>query len=179
MLRLVSWFLLASSVFLTSGCLDTILGVMLAPEAVVAGTAQQAAQAGAQTLADSGLNDLTSTAAAVQDVDRILHNTSDPTEQAKLQSLRDKLVDNEKQAEGTSPLSSYTHQDQQSQLRRPADAMTINPRAQRDSLTVVPPEPSDDRRPPPRPDVLPDNSSLQPDAPHGIAISLQPVRLNR
>jgi hypothetical protein len=180
MVRLATWLVLVAACLGIGGCVDSILGVMLAPEAVVAGAAGQVAQAGADTLAGAGLDNLANTTQAIQDVDRILHNTSDPAAQERLSALRDKLVENQKASAGDSPLSSVTHQDPVFLLRRPRDGMNgARPVSPRDQLTVDPPGVSDMRRPPGRPDVLAENASLKPDVPHGITVSLQPVRINR
>jgi hypothetical protein len=95
-LRLVPilmWTALLAGVFAVSGCLGSVVGVVAAPQAVVAGAAAEMTTAGGQALASTGLSDPDPYADTLQDLDRIIANNPDASNQAELIQLKQDLVD--------------------------------------------------------------------------------------
>jgi len=174
--------LLAAACLVLGGCLEDVLGVMLAPVGVVSDAANQVAAAGAQTLANAPVSQLTDTAQALQDVDRLIRNSGDPDAQARLAALRDQLIANQNQAQGSTQLGDVAHQAQGSGARRANDGMVAaDPGARRALLTVNPPGPAGAavRRPEPRPEPLSENSSLRSADKPAFVLQIQPIRLNQ
>ncbi|MBA3699058.1 MAG: hypothetical protein H0W78_09405 [Planctomycetes bacterium] len=165
-----------SALMLTSGCTNSILGVLLAPEGVIAGTASGLAEAGAQTLSGASLDDLSDLGNTVTELDRIIAENPDAVNADQLRGMRDHLKKNATAAD--------SGPDQRRPLReapaprRPSDAKL--PVRKSDNLTIQPPgEGMVIRRAYPRPDTLPDGSSLRPDPTPVHTMSLRPVRLSR
>ncbi len=174
--------LLAAACLALGGCLEDVLGVMLAPVGVVSDAANQVATAGAQSLASVPVSQLTDTAQALQDVDRLIKNNGDPEAQARLAALRDSLVANQNQAQGGTQLGDVAHQNRASQARRAGDAMAgADPYAPYALLTVKPPGPAGlaQRRPEPRPDAGSENSSLHAADRPAFVLQVQPIRLTQ
>jgi hypothetical protein len=170
--------LLALACLLLGGCLDDVLGVLLEPASVVGDAANQVAASAVQTLA-SVPSELTDTAQALQDVDRLIQNSGDPDAQARLATLRDQLIANQNASEGGTQLADFAHRDPTGGFRRPIDGMSsvLIPNMLA-SLTISLPH-SLTRRPVPRPDVLAQNCSLQRvDAP-AFMLSVKPIRLGQ
>lgn len=164
------------------GCLEDVLGVMIAPVGVVSDAANQVASAGAQALSTAPVSQLSDTAQALQDIDRLIKNTGDPESQARLAALRDQLAANQTQAQGNNPLGDFAHQNGGFAQRRALDAMSgANPNARHALLTVVPPGPPSlaVRRPAPRPEPLSENSSLRSGDKPAYVLQVQPIRLNQ
>jgi hypothetical protein len=91
--------LLLSSLTLT-GCLDTVLGVLLAPELVVAQSVNQAAQAGAQSLTEMGAGQIADAGQAVTDIDRLIRNSPDASNLEQLVATRDWLAQRSETGKG-------------------------------------------------------------------------------
>jgi hypothetical protein len=164
--------LLAAACLALGGCLDDVLGVLLEPVGVVSDAANQVASAGAQTLASVPVTQLTDTAQALQDVNRLIQNNGDPEAQARLATLRDQLIANQNQA----------HKDGAARPRRAGDSMVApDPSTPPAILTVNPPGPAGlaVRRPEPRPEPLSENSSLRSDDKPAFVLQVQPIRLNQ
>lgn len=168
--------ILGSTLVLTSGCTNTILGVLVAPEGVVTGAAAGLAQAGAETLSGASLEELSDLGNTITELDRILDENPDAVNADQLRGLRDQLK--------KSTTSADSGPDQRQALkeppkpRRPSD--TQMPVRRGDNLRVQPPgEMTVVRRPRPRPETLPDGSTLRPDPAPVHTMSLQPVRLTR
>jgi hypothetical protein len=174
--------LLAAACLTLGGCLESILGVMLAPVGVVSDAANQVASAGAQGLASVPVGQLTDTAQALQDVDRLIKNSGDPDAQARLASLRDSLIANQNQAQGGTQLGDFAHQDGAGHARRAGDGMIdADPRALHALLTVNPPGAASlaQRRPAAWPEPLSENSSLRSADKPAFVLQVQPIRINQ
>jgi hypothetical protein len=174
--------LLAAACLALGGCLDDVLGVLLEPVGVVSDAANQVASAGAQTLASVPVTQLTDTAQALQDVDRLIRNNGDPDAQARLATLRDQLIANQNQAQGGLQLGDVAHKDGAARPRRAGDSMVApDPSTPPAILTVNPPGPAGlaVRRPEPRPEPLSENSSLRSDDKPAFVLQVQPIRLNQ
>jgi hypothetical protein len=168
--------ILASSLMMASGCTNAILGVLLAPESVVAGGAAGLAEAGAETLSGASLEELSDLGTTITELDRILEENPDAVNADQLRGLRDQLKKDTRAAD--------SGPDQRQPLkepprpRRPSD--TKMPVRKGDNLRIQPPGESVTlRRAAPRPDTLPDGSSLRPDPTPVHTMSLQPVRLTQ
>jgi hypothetical protein len=174
--------LLAAACLALGGCLEDVLGVMLAPVGVVSDAANQVAATGAQTLASVPVGQLTDTAQALQDVDRLIKNNGDPDAQARLATLRDSLIANQNQAQGNLALGDVSHQNSAGQARRAADGMAgADPFAPFALLTVNPPGPASlaQRRPEPRPYASSENSSLRVADKPAFVLQVQPIRIGQ
>ena len=179
MARGVQLIILGLMCLASGGCLEDVLGVMLAPESVVGDAANNVASTAAQSLSGLQAGQLTDTAQALQDVNRLIQNSGDPDAQARLAALRDQLIANQNLAQGGSQLGDFTHADLTGGQRRPLDGMSsiLIPAA---PATVTMQLPSDStRRPQARPDVLESNSALQHDDAPSFMLSLKPVRLSQ
>lgn len=175
-MRWLNVIMLGSALTLTSGCTNSILGVLLAPEGVIAGGASSLAEAGAQTLSGASLEDLSDLGNTITELDRIIAENPDAVNADQLRGLRDHLKKNATAAD--------SGPDQRVPLkeppapRRPTDAKL--PVRKSDHLTILPPgEGKIVRRAYPRPDTLPDGSALRPDPTPVHTMSLRPVRLPR
>jgi hypothetical protein len=167
--------LLVCAVVMTSGCTNSILGVLLAPEGVIGGAATGLAEAGAQTLSGASLQELSDLGGTVAELDRILMENPDAVNSEQLRGLRDQL-------KGSTPADSGPDQrvamKEPPKPRRPTD--TKMPIRHGDHLKVRPPgEIMALRRPSPRPDTVPDGGSLRPDPTPVHMMSVNPVRLAR
>ena len=167
--------ILACALVMTSGCTNSILGVLLAPEGVIGGAATGLAEAGAQTLSGASLEELSDLGGTVAELDRILMENPDAVNSEHLRGLRDQL-------KGSKPADSGPDQrvalKEPAKPRRPTDAKM--PIRHGDQLKVRPPgESVAMRRPSPRPETLPDGGSLRPDPTPVHMMSLNPVRPTR
>lgn len=175
-MRWPATIILASSLMLASGCTNAILGVLLAPEGVVAGGATSLAEAGAETLSGASLEELSDLGTTITELDRILDENPDAVNAEQLRGLRDQLK------KGATPADSGP--DQRQALKEPPRPRrasdTKMPVRKSDNLRIQPPgESVTVRRAPPRPDTLPDGSALRPDPTPVHTMSLQPVRLTQ
>ena len=174
--------LLAIACLALGGCLEDVLGVMLAPVGVVSDAANQVAATGAQTLASVPVGQLTDTAQALQDVDRLIKNNGDPEAQARLATLRDSLIANQNQAQGGSELGDFAHHNSAARARRAGDGMVpADPYAPFALLTVNPPGTASLalRRPEPRPEAASENSSLRAGDKPAFVLQVQAIRLGQ
>jgi hypothetical protein len=173
--------LCGSACCLLSGCLDQVLGVLVAPTSVVGDAAGQASQAAAASVSASSAA-IASTTSVVSDINHVIDNSSDPQTQSRLSDLSNKLQLNNDQKTGTDSMANHAppHQ-QQVHLRRPNDGMN-NDRLRTsaaDALKINPPGPyaASVRRLDPGPDVLAEDSSLRVKDHQSFLMNLQPVRL--
>jgi hypothetical protein len=86
------WSLLLISSLLLMGCMETVLGVLLAPEMVIAESANQAAQAGAQSLTTMGVDQIADTGQAIADLSRIIRDNPDAANIEQLIVTRDRIA---------------------------------------------------------------------------------------
>lgn len=166
---------LGGALLCSSGCVGSIVKTLVAPESVLTEAGSALAEAGAQTLSGASLDELADLNETVKELDRILQENPDAVNAEQLKSLRDGLKDGT--AANTGPDQRQPVK-QPPKPRRPVDAPL--PARKADRLTVIPPgETVAARRPPARPDTLPDGSSLRPDPTPVHTMSLKPVRLPR
>ena len=174
-MRVWSVLLFGGTLLVTSGCTNSILGVLLAPEGVVAGAATGLAEVGASTLSGASLDELSDLGSTITELDRILEENPDAVNAESLRGLREQLK--EGKSANTGPDQRIAAKEPP-RPRRPSD--TRLPLRKGDNLTIRPPgESIAQRRPAPRPDTLPDGSSLQAEQTPVHTMSLQPVRLVR
>lgn len=167
--------ILGGALLATSGCTSAILGVLLAPEAVVGGAASGLANAGAQTLAGASLDQLSDLGSTVTELDRILEENPDAVNAESLRRLRDQLKHGNPADTGPDQRQAVK---EPPKPRRPTD--TAMPVRKGDHFRVQPPGESVAlRRAPPRPDTLPHGGALRPDPTPVHSMSLKPVRLTR
>ena len=167
--------ILACALVMTSGCTNSILGVLLAPEGVIGGAASGLAEAGAQTLSGASLEELSDLGGTVAELDRILQDNPDAVNSEQLRGFRDQLKNSKPADSGPDQRVALK---EPPKPRRPTD--TKMPVRQGDQLKVRPPgEFAAVRRPAPRPDTLPDGGSLRPDPTPVHMMSLNPVRLTQ
>jgi hypothetical protein len=166
---------LGSGLMLTTGCTNSILGVLLAPESVVGGAASGLAEAGAQTLSGASLQDLSDLGSTITELDRIIAENPDAVNNESLRLLREQLKQGKSADSGPDQRVALK---EPPKPRRPTD--TAMPVRKGDHLRIDPPGDSVAlRRPPARPQTLPDGSTLRPDPTPVHTMSLQPVRLTR
>jgi hypothetical protein len=159
--------------FATTGCTQSILGVMLAPEAVVGGVAGGLAQAGAETLSGASLEELSDLSSTVQEIDQLLKDNPNAVNADRLREMQKSLQENSMTSTGA---------DQRRIAHAPAPPRRASdaplPRRKGDRLTVSPPgDLAMQRRPASRPDTLPTGSALREDPTPVHVMSLQPVRV--
>ena len=77
--------------FFLTGCTNSILGTLLAPESVVSGTATNLAEAGAETLSGASLNELTNTGSTLAELDNIIMENPNAVNIDRLQKTRDQI----------------------------------------------------------------------------------------
>ena len=160
---------------MTSGCTNSILGVLLAPESVIGGAATGLAEAGAQTLSGASLQELSDVGGTVAELDRILTENPDAVNVEHLRAMRDQLKDSKPADSGPDQRVAMK---EPPKPRRPTD--TKMPVRHGDNFKVRPPgEITALRRPLPRPDTVPDGGSLRPDPTPVHMMSVNPVRLAR
>lgn len=167
--------ILGSALVITSGCTNSILGVLLAPESVVGGAASGLADAGAQTLSGASLDQLSDLGTTITELDRIIAENPDAVNADSLRKLRDQLKDGKSVDSGPDQRQALK---EPPKPRRPFD--TKMPLRKGDQLKVRPPGESVAlRRAPARPTTLPDGGTLRPDPTPVHSMSLNPVRLTR
>jgi hypothetical protein len=139
-----------------TGCLDTVLGVLLAPELVVVQSASQAAQSGAQSLTEMGAGQIADASQAVTDLNRFIHENPDASNIEQLVATRDWLSKSTETGKGK------------------------NGGARGDRILLPPP-----RTPRPHlrstqgcPDTLPDGGAIAAGREEPWMIDLEPVRLH-
>lgn len=173
-MRAAAWLLLASSPITLCGCLDSVLGVMLAPEAVLGGVADGVVRSGTDMLSQAG-EDLSSAAQTVAELDRIIADNPDAQNVDRLKALRDQLK--------VQPLSDTTTPQTQpgpkEKLPRRSMDHPLLPRRGIDRITVVPPGelPPPPRNAPPRPDTIGVISDFRPPNAKSYTLDMKPVRL--
>lgn len=86
------WGILLFSSMTLTGCLDTVLGVLLAPELVIAQSTNQAAQSGAQSLTEMGAGQIADAGQAMTDLDQLIRNSPDASNLEQLIATRDWLA---------------------------------------------------------------------------------------
>ena len=175
--QLVSGIMVAVAVLATSGCADAIFGVLLAPDEVVGGAANAVASSGAQVLSTGSLSELTDSAQTLSDLDRIIKEN--PQNSDQLSDLRNSLA---AQDPGASAATTSATWEGKPVGRRAMDQTTHTPVSRRgrpDQLHL-----DDDheilmrtRRAKERPDTLPEGSALRGEGESSFAMSLEPVRL--
>lgn len=170
------WSLLVvfgSALIGSSGCTNSILGVLLAPEGVVTGAAGSAAEAGARSLSGASLEELSDVGNTVSELDRILQENPDAVNSERLHDLRNRME--QQTGKNTGP---DQRQVAKEPLRPRRASDTPMPLRKGDALTVSPPgDMVVLRRPPSRPETLPLGSALREDPRPVHAMSLKPVRL--
>lgn len=144
-----------------SGCLQSVLSVILAPEAVAGSAVDSAARAGAEALSESSLGEA---ASAVQDIDRLLKEYPNADNATRLKALKDQLERDTSTQEG-GPEGGIKRQ----LARTQGDVLSIDPPGD----TVAP-----RRTLNPRPAVLPTGRALIPDPEPDHLLFLDPIRVN-
>lgn len=172
-MRAPGWLFLASSLVASSGCLDSVLGVMLAPEAVLGGLADNVTRTGAEVLTGAA-EDLSSAAQTISELDSIIADNPDAQNVDRLIALRDQLK--------TTPLSDTTTPQTQTngvkvaQARHAMDNPLI-PRRAGDQLTVMP---SGGRAVPPRGSRSPtmdSSGNFRQSSDKSYTLDMTPIRL--
>lgn len=173
-MRASGWILLASSLVVLNGCLDSVLGVMLAPEAVLGGLADGVTRSGSEIISQVG-EDLSSAAQTISELDRIIADNPDAQNVDRLTALREQLKN--------SPLSDTTVPQAQTgpvapQARRSMDNPLIPHRAV-DQIVVLPPGelPSPKRNAPSRPETIGIVSDFRSPTKKEYTLDIKPVRL--
>jgi hypothetical protein len=173
-MRAPGWLFLASSLIPLSGCLDSVLGVMLAPESVIGGLADGVTRSGAELLGQAG-EDLSSAAQTVSELDQLIANNPDAQNVERLRALRDQLK--------TQPVSDTTAPQAPAGppvvTARHAMDDPLLPRRAADQLVVVPPRehPETTRNASPRPDAIGVVSDFREETSRSYTLDMKPVRL--
>ena len=173
-MRALGWLFLASSLVASSGCLDSVLGVMLAPESVLGGLADNVTRSGAEML-NGAAEDLSSAAQTISELDSIIKDNPDAQNVDRLIALRDQLK--------AQPLSDTTTPSTQTGpkvlLARHAMDNPLLPLRAGDQLTVLPPGelPAPARGAVPRPDTIGVSSDFRPPTDKSYTLDMKPIRL--
>jgi hypothetical protein len=173
-MRALGWLFLASSLVASSGCLDSVLGVMLAPEAVLGDLANNVTRSGTEML-NGAAEDLSSAAQTISELDNIIKDNPDAQNVDRLIALRDQLK--------AQPLSDTTTPQTQGgpkvQLARHAMDNPLLPLRAGDQLTVIPPGelPIPSRSTVPRPDTIGVISDFRPVTDKSYTLDMKPIRL--
>ena len=178
--QLVSGILLALAALATSGCADAMFGVLLAPDEVVGGAANAVASGGAQVLASGSLSELTDSAQTLSDLDRIIKEN--PQNSDQLSDLRNSLAAQDPNAQGTPGSALASTWDGKAVAKRAMDQNTHLPSSRRRQPDTLHLDDDHDilmrtRRAKERPDTLPEGSALRGEGESSYAMSLDPIRL--
>lgn len=172
-MRAPGWLFLASSLIASSGCLDSVLGVMLAPESVVGGLADNLTRSGTEMLTGAA-EDLSSAAQTISELDSIIADNPDAQNVDRLKALRDQLKAN--------PLSDTTNPQAQPDLAKEPRARhamdnPLIPRRAPDQLTVLPPGEQPAQLRGTRTDAMGSGNRLGSPADKSYTLDMKPVRL--
>jgi hypothetical protein len=159
-------------IFTQTGCTQSVLGVLLAPEAVVGSAANSVASSGAEALSATGLNQLSTAESTSMEIDRLLKDHPDTANAGRLRELQDSMRG---EAKNTGP-------DQRMVMNEPPAPRRLMDKAlpvrKGDLLSVsTPSSAAPTRRPVMRPEAQPTAETLKPDHTPVHAMSLTPVRL--
>jgi hypothetical protein len=91
-MKFIILIVLMGELFLLTGCTNSILGTVLAPQSVVGDAATDLAGAGAETLSGASLSELTNSGSTVAELDRILMENPNAVNSERLQNLRNQLA---------------------------------------------------------------------------------------
>ncbi len=154
------------------GCTQSVLGVLLAPEAVIGGAANSVASTGAEALAATGSNSLSTAESTSMEIDRLLKDHPDMANAGRLRELQDSMRG---EAKNTGP-------DQRMIMNEPPAPRRLMDKAlpvrKGDLLSIsTPSSVAPTRRPVMRPEAQPTAETLKPDHTPVHAMSLTPVRL--
>ena len=173
-MRALGGLFLVSSLIASSGCLDSVLGVMIAPEAVLGDLVNTATRSGTDLLSGAA-EDLSSAAQTISELDSIIKDNPDAQNVDRLIALRDQLK--------AQPLSDTTTPQTQSgptvQLARHAMDNPLVPLRAGDQLTVIPPGEQlvPARGAAPRPDTIGVTSDFRPTTEKSYTLDMNPIRL--
>jgi hypothetical protein len=163
---------LAVVLVLQTGCVQSVLGVLLAPEAVVGAAAGGAANAGAETLSGLSLDQVSQSDATVMEIDRILKENPNAANADRLRELRENM-------KGTPKSTGPDQRIATPEPPPPRRPMNKNmPVRKGDLLSVsLPSQHIPERRPPMRPLAQPSSTTIIPEVKPVHTMSLYPVRV--
>ncbi len=178
--HIVSGALIVVACLAASGCADAMFGVLLAPEEVVGGAANAVASGGAQVLASGSLNELTDTAQTLSDLDRIIKEN--PQNSDQLTELRNSLAAQDPNAQTAPGATTAATWDGKAVAKRAMDQNTHLPSSRHRAPDRLHLDSDHDilertRRAKERPDTLPEGSALRSEGGSSYAMSLDPIRL--
>ncbi|MBA3709324.1 MAG: hypothetical protein H0W83_10970 [Planctomycetes bacterium] len=177
--RIVAGMLLAAACGSSQGCLQTLVGAMVAPEAVAMQGASGAVDAvAAAAVGPDDLATLSDTSSTARDLNRILMDHPDAVNRPELEALRNEL-DQSNQATASDREGSAA---EEAVRRAEADRRVVmtepasDDPAKSDQLVIASPATAS-RRAPPRPQPYPDPVHFDPWQPFQYQMALGPVRL--
>jgi hypothetical protein len=176
-------FLLLVSCLLSGGCVDRLLGLIMAPQSAAAAGAAKAAQAVASGPTGESLDSLGKPNNTVSDLDRILNQHPDAENAGKLRQLRDQLhqqapLENKnKQSDRGSNRSGPVVEERQRESDR---RVKVPPRRTGDRVDLDVPDMTGGKRGlgPDHPPAVADTGLVDPWQPRQHQMSTEPVRLN-
>ena len=164
--------LLLMALLSQTGCTQSVLGVLLAPEAVVGGVANSLASAGAEALSATSVSQLSSQEATMNEIDRMLKENPDMPNADRLRELQESM-------RGTPKDTGVGQRQIVKELpppRRPMDKKL--PMRKGDLFSISTPASSPaTRRPPMRPDTQPKATTLKPENQPIHTMSFYPIRI--
>jgi hypothetical protein len=169
------WRILLLVVFLLSqtGCAQSVLGVLLAPEAVVSNTAGNISRAGAETLSGLSLDQASQPDETSEEIDRIINENPNSPNAERLRNLKEQMASTSRQ---TGTRQQVIKEDPPP--RRPMDKTV--PKRKGDRISITPPaEQIAERRPPMRPLAQPSASTIEPEVRPVHTLSTYPVRIQQ
>jgi hypothetical protein len=155
-----------------TGCTQSVLGVLLAPEAVVGGAANSLASTGAEAISATSVSRLSSQEATQNEIDRFLKENPDAPNADRLRELQESM-------RGTPKDTGVVQRQMTKELpppRRPMDKKL--PVRKGDLFSISTPSSSPaTRRPPMRPNTQPTAATLKPENQPIHTMSLYPIRV--
>lgn len=175
--RTLAWLVIAAGTLGSSGCLQTLVGAMIAPESVAMAGASGGVNALASTISGQDVGSLTDAASTASDIDRILAAHPDAVNRPELEALREELKMK------STPGAGKSHRDGAAALEpdRLAEwdrrvAVPIDQDIQIDAF-VIETAPLRKRGPPKGPEAFPEPTNLDAWQPQWHVIDTDPVRL--
>ncbi len=163
---------MVGSLFTQVGCTRTLLGVLLAPEAVVSSTAGNVVGAGAETLSGMSVEQLANLESTAMEIDKLIANDPNSASARRLRELQEKLRGMPKNTGPDQRVAAQGPPPPRRAMNKPL------PLRHGDLLSVKKPSNLiETRRPPMRPNTQPSSTTLKPDNVPVHMMSITPVRI--
>ncbi len=174
--RILAWLVIGSGALGSAGCLQTLVGAMIAPESVAAAGASGGVNALASAVSGEDLGSMTDVASTAADIDRILAAHPDAVNRPELEALRDELkMKSMPEAAHHREGSAAAEPDRLAERDRRV-TVPIDHDMQPDALVIETPPPRK-RGPSKGPEAFPEPTNLDCWQPQWHVLDTEPVRL--